>query len=244
MLDGLIEKWATRAIDDNWVGKWTDGAIFPRELVYFLATCEARGVERIIESGRLDGFSTECLAAYGDVVSIDWDEPRFHDRLVAGDARLAGLANVDLRIGDAMVLLGRAVMEDRRPTAVMIDGPKGYAALGLNLAAGTFRHVRVLGQHNLDPGERCTEYLKRLVGPVHYEYDPRVEGDAWDALGRAEKALTSGRSLDRSSLAVWTRRTWRVVRFTGGFRRAQPLYFAVTWRLSFQSPSRQAVAST
>src|SRR5712691_8115121 len=59
-----MERWARIALDDDWVGSWLEGAIFPTEIVFFLASCEANGIRYIIESGRQDGYSTRILGEY------------------------------------------------------------------------------------------------------------------------------------------------------------------------------------
>ena len=43
-----VEHWARIALDDDWVAGWVEGAIFPTELNFFLASSQAIGVRYII----------------------------------------------------------------------------------------------------------------------------------------------------------------------------------------------------
>ena len=50
-----LDKWSLIALQEDWIGRWTQSAMFPSELVFFLALCEHSGIKRIFESGRYEG---------------------------------------------------------------------------------------------------------------------------------------------------------------------------------------------
>ena len=148
-----LEAWAGHALRESWVDKWVEGAIFPREMVFFLSVCELNGVVNIIESGRQDGYSTRILGFYarkhgGLASSIDMESDRkraFRCRL-----ELCGNPYLSLLRVECRSLLGPLLFSDTAvPTAVLIDGPKGYLAMGLLLAASAFPWVKVGAMHNL-----------------------------------------------------------------------------------------------
>ena len=59
-----LDKWSVIALQEDWVGRWNQSAMFPSELAFLLAFCEHAGIKRMFESGRYEGYSTERLAAY------------------------------------------------------------------------------------------------------------------------------------------------------------------------------------
>jgi hypothetical protein len=103
-LDLPLDKWSVIALREDWIGRWNQSAMFPSELVFFLAFCEHSGIKRIFESGRYEGYSTERLAAYAeregaDVYSVDLESrPDIAER---GRERLSKYPSVHLIKGDA-----------------------------------------------------------------------------------------------------------------------------------------------
>lgn len=99
----------------------TCSSILPSEMLCFMGVCRQAGIEKIVESGRDYGYSTECLALMGfDVISYEI-RPR-HDV----DARLAKYSNLDLQTGPCPV-----VISARPKFGLLLDGPKGFVALQL-----------------------------------------------------------------------------------------------------------------
>ena len=168
-----------------------DGAIFPCELAFFLATCRMRHVEAIIESGRQDGYSTLVLGYFAQrynvsIYSIDREIDR--DRAQRCRKRLQGLP-VQLLVGDAYDLVGRQLdLLGDRTTALLIDGPKGWAALSM-IAAAMRPGVAVFALHNLigDQLEWVTQF-----GGRRYEDCPASGCAAWQELCRRETAHAAG----------------------------------------------------
>ncbi len=205
-----MERWARIALDDDWVGSWLEGAIFPTELVFFLASCEANGIRYIIESGRQDGYSTRILGEYARrtgvlVTSIDYEVDAERGRRCR--ERLAAYP-IDLRIGSAFELLGPIIRTARAaPIALLIDGPKGFSAVSVTAVAAAARNVALISLHNLDPGTGYRTVLEEVAGaPIFHEEAHTEIGDSWSALRRAETVhcarLGTQRSLEHSTLGV------------------------------------------
>lgn len=101
--------------------------IFHSEMLLVLASIEALGIEHVIESGRARGQSTELIARFCGEREIPFDSVellRSTDDAEVAEERLKGLSSsVNLHYGDAFELLPPLI--GRRPTLVLIDGPKG-----------------------------------------------------------------------------------------------------------------------
>jgi hypothetical protein len=238
-----VERWARIALDDDWVAGWVEGAIFPTELVFFLASCETHGIRYIIESGRQDGYSTRILGEYARrtgvlVASIDYEEDAERGRRCR--ARLAGYP-LDLRIGSAFELIGPMVRDaPAAPIALLIDGPKGFSAVSVAAAAGVDPKTALISLHNLDPGKAYRGTLEAVSGePIFYEEALAQVGDSWTTLRRAETAhcakVGTQRSLEHSTLGVirlgdMQRRRLRRLAGTS-FKFYQPSLVRLGWHL-------------
>jgi hypothetical protein len=240
-----LERWSAVALDEKWVSEWKPGAIFPREMVFFLAACEAVGVVNIVESGRQDGYSTELIGYYarsrgGLAHSIDLEADQARaDRC---RQRLGGHPNLVLLKGNAVAFLGPILTGERSaPTAVLVDGPKGYLAISMVLGVSGFSWVRLGALHNLNAGSAERETFVWLApGPHFYEEVGGPVGDHWDALGLEEKAVCGGqqegRSVEQSSLGIMRfdgLNRWRLVMtMSPRFGTWQPVRFLLKWRLA------------
>jgi hypothetical protein len=237
-----VERWARIALDDDWVSGWVEGAIFPTELVFFIASCEAIGIHYVIESGRQDGYSTRILGEFArrtDVraASIDYEEDAERGRNCR--ARLQGYA-IDLRIGSAFELLGSMVRDaPAAPIALLIDGPKGFSAVSVAAAAAADPKVALISLHNLDPGRGYRRVLETVAdAPIFYEEVLGEIGENWSTLRQAETAhcarIGTQRSLAHSTLGVLhvgeaERR--KLGRLSGAsFRFYQPPLVRLGWR--------------
>ncbi len=237
-----VEHWARIALDHDWVAGWVEGAIFPTELVFFLASCEAIGVRYIIESGRQDGYSTRILGEFARrtgarAASIDYEEDAERGRRCR--ARLADYP-IDLRIGSAFELLGQMVNESSiGPIALLLDGPKGFSAVSVTAAAATDPKVALISFHNLE-ADKPYRYLLETVAdaPIFYEEVLGDGGDNWSTLRRAEIAhctkLGAQRSLAHSTLGVihlGSAERRKLKRLWGtSFRFYQPQLVTLGWR--------------
>lgn len=100
--------------------------IMPSEMLAFCCLCRDQGVEVVIESGRKHGYSTEVLARClpeCEIISIE------QSPIASSDARL-DFGNLSLVAGSGLSLVPQ-VTPSRRPSAVLLDGPKGHAAIAL-----------------------------------------------------------------------------------------------------------------
>lgn len=240
-----LERWSAVALEQKWVPEWKPGAIFPREMVFFLAACEVAGVVNIVESGRQDAYSTELIGLYAQMCgglahSIDFEPDRA--RAEECRRRLAGQPNLVLLKGHSIAFFGPILMGDRgKPTAVLVDGPKGYLAISMLLGASGFDWVRLGAVHNLNPGTAEREAFVRLSpGPHFYEEVRHRIGGNWSALEAEEKATyggrQEGRSVDQSTLGIFRfatlTRTRLVMMMSPRFGMWQPLRFFLKWRLA------------
>lgn len=196
-------------VSDGHLSRWMEGAIFPSEMAFFLASCEVAGVARVIESGRQDGYSTAILAdwAAGDgreVVSIDLEvEP---DRALACRERLRGKP-VELVKGSAYDRFGRiSLAAPHTPTAFLVDGPKGWPALSMMSAALT-PGCRLVAIHNLAEGLEPRELFLCLGGAAAFHEGALANGGPqWRSLLERERetlaAQGAARDLECSSLGI------------------------------------------
>ena len=246
MIFSYLEKWSQIALRQRWVENWTEGAIFPREMVFFLAVCDANQVKNIVESGRQNGYSTEMIGYYakengGLAYSIDLES----DRVVAEKCRERLLGNPKLVLlkGNALQLVGPLLMSDRvQRTAVLMDGPKGYTAISLLLAASGFSAVKVVALHNLHAELAETQeernYFSRLSKGAHFYEDlGKSHGSQWNALEKEEVSVcTRVGALQASSLGVLEtdalQRKLALFKMSRRFGRNQPLTFYLKWRIA------------
>ncbi len=116
--------------------------MFYSEVFLFLQACARHEVDTIVESGVKLGMSTALLRASfsGEMISIDKDasallEPVQGVRFIHGDSRRA----VPQALKEAA---GRRV-------GVLIDGPKGSAAVALMWDAMGWSNCRLVGVHDI-----------------------------------------------------------------------------------------------
>lgn len=233
------EEVASLILESGLVEQWVDGAIFPCELAFFLATCRVRRVVAVIESGRQDGYSTEILARFGQrfgvaIYSIDLELDR--ERAQRCRARLVGLP-INLLTGDAYEIVGRQVDAlAGRTTALLVDGPKGWAALSM-IAAALRPHIAVCALHNLYSAQ--LDWVAKFGGS-RYEDQITTGGPLWQELLRRETqhvAHTISRGNSPSTLGVVsvsdTARGRMGHSFKSEFGLHQPDIVRLFWRLGF-----------
>lgn len=137
--------------------------MFFSELFLFLRECDRRRVDVILESGVKHGQSTHVLAAafWGRVMAIDRVFlPSFVESAPPGVKLIQGDARCEIpRLLEALGEAGARV-------GVLIDGPKGAAALALKDVCLRFPQVEVVGIHDC---ERRGEYL-HSHDPTFREY--------------------------------------------------------------------------
>lgn len=178
-------------------------SIFPSEMACFLYECARSGVQCIVECGRMHGYSTAVLAAYGEiqgvrVVSIDFEVDseiarQCRDRLAA--------AAVELVTDDCFCALPRLLAAERRPLALLVDGPKDHNAIYLSSTAAACGTIRIVAHHNVYENS-LGHFLARFPNGKRPEGSPVMTCDGFAAFRAWERDLTHGtpRDLERSSL--------------------------------------------
>ena len=250
-LTAAADRWATVALDSGWVEQWVEGAIFPCEMVYFLARVESEGVRMIIESGRQDGYSTMILGEFARrsnvrVVSIDYEEDQ-----VRGQRCRECLVSypVELLVGDAFSLMGRTLRGNfDRSVALLVDGPKGWSATALVLAAAAYPNVTLMALHNLHPDSAETQALTNAIDhDVFYETHLTASESPWARLRKHERTYLAldevARSLEKSSLGIFlisdAIRTRLGMTIRRNFMFFQPPLIRLCWRLNMFSVARR-----
>jgi caffeoyl-CoA O-methyltransferase len=159
--------------------------ISPNEGVLLAVLAQIAGARRILEIGTLGGYSAIHLARAlpedGALISLEIDER--HAEVARNNVKRAGLeGKVEIRVGDAKVLLARVVKREEGPfDLVFIDADKeGYPeylewALRLSrpgsliLADNTIRGGSVIDP-KYDSARAAREFNQRLAE------DPRLFG--------------------------------------------------------------------
>lgn len=249
-LPEAANRWAALALELNWVEQWVEGAIFPCEMVYFLAMAEIEDSRTILESGRQDGYSTIILGEFARrtgirVVSIDYEEEA--ERGQRCRERLASYP-VEALVGDAFSLIGRILAESATDSvAILVDGPKGWSANALALSSAGYSNVRLLALHNQHLASPETRALLDVFHPRAFYEDALVETEGpWRQLREQEKAhleRNAVRPLDRSSLAAFIVSDASRHRIRNTLRREfmffQPPLINLFWRLRWYEGARR-----
>lgn len=251
-----MDKWARIALESGWPSDWIEGAIFPREMVYFLARCESEGITCILESGRQDGISTKILGQFAavtgcKVISLDVEEEA--ERARAARSRLLAYPVLCVK-GDAFIDTDRIVVANAPDRmALLFDGPKGFSAMAVMFAAARHDNVRLIAEHNIDSGTEARElFAKFAPGPIVYEEESSAGLEHWGALARAERNAATARhavrSVEESSLCVLTvnqvnrRMLYRSIGAPFGF--FQPLVLSTLWARGQYAAAAQLFAWT
>lgn len=154
--------------------------ILHSEMALIIHTCRRMGVEVVIESGRARGQSTYMLAKYLPRAMIHSVELRDHpDELIALN-RLVSFENTVLHAGDGTGVVPSLVARDEHvATAILLDGPKGAAAVAILAECFQYPHVRVGFIHDmrrLDHGGPSPHRAAAIAAlPRHaFTDDPRI----------------------------------------------------------------------
>lgn len=135
------------------------GGIWESEMFLFYAAVQALAPKQILESGRARGKSTLMLArCFPDtrIVSIELD--RKTQNAAAAEAKLKHLPNVELLYGDSRGLMMQHLGEG---DAVLIDGPKDFAALRLAVDLLATGKPAVVFVHDFPPGAAVRRFVEK-----------------------------------------------------------------------------------
>jgi hypothetical protein len=221
-LTPFAEQAAVLLLESGCVEAWVEGAIFPSEMAFLLAVCEAERLEAVVESGRQDGYSTEILGRWAarraaQIVSIDLETDAEKARRCRERLKSLPLALVK---GNAYAEIPAAVRRLRgTPTAILLDGPKGWPAVSI-VAASLEPHVSMVAFHNFSVETPQRRWFASLGGRFYEDVIPDP-GPNWDELRRREIAHVSRlggvRSLERSSLGILVLDPERAMRMRKGW---------------------------
>lgn len=161
--------------------------ILHSEMALVIHACQARGVRMVIESGRARGQSTYMLAKYLPDVEIHSVELRDHPDEQIALERLAGLNNVVLHHGDganAVPFLAQWANGNKQRVAILLDGPKGAAAVDILDRCFEFPHVVIGFIHDLRRLDHGGPSPHRAIAVERLPYakftdDPRLIGARW-----------------------------------------------------------------
>jgi hypothetical protein len=173
--------------------------ILNSEMALILTTILDHGIGRVIESGRARGQSTYMLAKYLPDVDIHSIELRDgHPDETFAKHRLRGFKNVTLHYGNGAELVPLIAAGSNPRTAILLDGPKGAAAVSILERCFKLPHV-VLGfihdMRRLDHGQPSPHRavaIDRL--PLHeFSDDPAiVEASSWIDAGIVSNPMPCG----------------------------------------------------
>ena len=123
--------------------------IIHSEMALILHGLRRLKIKRVIESGRARAQSTWVLSKYLPDVDIHSIELRDDADARFGRERVGNLRNVTLYQGDGRELVPMLAWLDERPTAILLDGPKGAAAVSILEQCFKRPHVRVGFIHDM-----------------------------------------------------------------------------------------------
>lgn len=153
--------------------------ILHSEMALIIHICRRLGIEVVIESGRARGQSTYMLAKYLPSAAIFSVELRDHPDEAIAAARLAQFPNVYLRHGDGRISVPSLAAGSAKPVAILLDGPKGAAAVDILETSFRLPLVRAGFIHDMRrldhgaPSPHRADAIARL--PNHaFSDDPRI----------------------------------------------------------------------
>lgn len=164
--------------------------IFHSELLMAFTIARELGVEKIIESGRARGQSTELIARICKIHGIEFhsiEYDRSSPDVEVAEKRLAPFSDVcTLHYGDGFEVM--PTLLDEKPTLIIIDGPKGVWAQKLGLLMLKNESVKAVAFHDThrdaeDARPRLERYLgKNLLVSDDYEFVERysyLDDECW-----------------------------------------------------------------
>jgi hypothetical protein len=145
------------------------------EILLAYSACRALGVTRLIESGRWLGHSTLVLSRlfHGtpvEILSIDLARTGV---AIECERRLRECSNVRLFYGDSFKVLPGLLARSTAPTAILMDGPKGAAAVQLMQSCmDRYTCVRVGFLHDAYLGSEARAAISESANDADFTDDP------------------------------------------------------------------------
>lgn len=159
--------------------------IIHSEMALVLHALKRLRIERVIESGRARAQSTWIMATYLPHLDIHSVEMRDDEDARFGRERVGNLRNVTLYEGDGRELVPMLAWLDERPTAVLLDGPKGEAAVAILEQCFKRQHVRIGFIHDMrrldhgGPSPHRAAAVERLPKHLFSDEPALIEQFSW-----------------------------------------------------------------
>lgn len=166
--------------------------MFYSEVYLFLEACANHGVNLIIESGVKNGMSTRMISSAwpGELISID--------RAKVPPEAIRG---VDFMHGDSRELIPAIIAESRgRRIGVLIDGPKGAAALALKDSIWQEPEIQLVAIHDLPVAPGCSRH----------SHNPDFRRSVGLQLDGIMKHEYRAKYPDGPGLAIWEKKPWKL----------------------------------
>ncbi|MFC1585854.1 hypothetical protein ACFL5V_09935 [Fibrobacterota bacterium] len=171
--------------------KYENKGIFYSEMLLFCALTKHLKVNNIYESGRARGQSTEILASFFcedpfvKIISVEYN--KFTSDSFIASERLKKYGNVQSLFGNSFLVLSRIIK--KKPSIILIDGPKGHNAL--LLAAKLFKNtfVKAVFIHDSHKDSQVRKTIEKLK-TTHFASDNKLfvnnyqhfDNNCWDEI--------------------------------------------------------------
>jgi len=160
--EGLVEDFERRVAGVPYEAK---GVRFS-EMFFVFATAAGLAPKQILESGRARGQSTHVLGlCFPDSRIISLEDDLDSPDVPVAEERLRDVPNVCLLYGDAQTVLVELVHPG---DVVVIDGPKGFAAVCLALRLLRTGKPRLVFVHDCYQGRPERPFLERYLPGAFY----------------------------------------------------------------------------
>lgn len=173
--------------------------IINSEMLLFFGISEYLKVRRIIESGRARGQSTKITAEYFkdepiDIFSIEKDKYT-KDTLIALD-RLKKYKKLHLLYGKSEKIIPSLTI---KPCTILIDGPKGDAAINLALQLVNNKNIKAIFIHDVHRDSPHREIIENIFTSTYFsdnevfvEFFQDLDKSCWDQITKHPKTRNWG----------------------------------------------------
>lgn len=148
---------------------YEDRGIFFSELLFLRAAADGIKPLQVLESGRARGVSTNLLCSLfpdSRVISLEYEYK--HQDAMYAERALAHHRNLALLYGDSTVVLPELLLPG---DIVLIDGPKGMAAVNLALRSLATGRPAAVFIHDCFRGQKGRKFLDQHVPTAFYSDD-------------------------------------------------------------------------
>lgn len=151
------QKWFDEKTKDI---EYEDKGIFNSEMLMVIAIAKQLNIKEIWESGKARGQSTHILAeclSDSNIHSVEILKDTDDD--IVAKKRLENYRNVELIYGNSSIILPEKI-KDKKDVLVIIDGPKGVAAINLAKKMLENKKVKAVFLHDYHKGSPLREVVE------------------------------------------------------------------------------------